>query len=147
MSASPANTSFIDTNIWLYAFVEEDDAAKSDMARQLLQSVQPVVSTQVINEVCVNLLKRQVFDEEQVRILIQSFYEKYPVIELTQGLLIRASGFREQYSLSFWASLIIGGALTAGVTTLYSEAMQHGLLVESRVQILNPFLPTGFNSR
>ncbi|MFN8486077.1 MAG: hypothetical protein U0350_00715 [Caldilineaceae bacterium] len=67
MPASSVNASFIDTNIWLYAFIDEDDVAKSGMARQLLQRVEPVVSTQVINEVCVNLIKRQVFTEEQIR--------------------------------------------------------------------------------
>jgi predicted nucleic acid-binding protein len=28
---------FVDTNIWLYAFVSGPDAAKSDLARQLLR--------------------------------------------------------------------------------------------------------------
>lgn len=141
MPASSVNASFIDTNIWLYAFIDEDDVAKSGMARQLLQRVEPVVSTQVINEVCVNLIKRQVFTEEQIRSLIDSFYEKYQVIELTQDVLIKASELRQQYSLSFWDSMIIACALIADVATLYSEDMHHGLYIENKLQIRNPFLP------
>ena len=139
MPARPMSTGFIDSNIWLYAFIE-DDVAKSIAARQLLQTIEPIVSTQVINEVCVNLLKRRVFTEEQVRILIDSFYEKYQVVELTQEVLVRASGLRERYSLSFWDSLIIASTLTAGVATLYSEDMQHDLTIDNKVQIRNPFL-------
>ena len=139
MSASPVSAGFIDTNIWLYAFIEEDDAPKSTVARRLLQIVEPVVSTQVINEVCVNLLKRRIFTEEEVRTLIDSFYEKYQVIELTQEVLKKASTLRERYSLSFWDSMIIAGALIAKVSILYSEDMQHGLNIESKLQIHNPF--------
>ncbi len=68
---------FIDTNVWLYAFIEADDTAKSATARTLIQETQPVISTQVINEVCVNLLRRASFTEEQISRLIESFYEKY----------------------------------------------------------------------
>jgi len=141
MPASSVNASFIDTNIWLYAFIDEDDGAKSGIARQLLQRVEPVISTQVINEVCVNLIKRQVFTEEQIRNLIDSFYEKYQVIELTQDVLGKASELRQQYSLSYWDSMIIASALTADVATLYSKDMHHGLNIENKLQIRNPFLP------
>lgn len=54
MTVNAAGLCFIDTNIWLYAFIEEDDVTKSAVARQLLQTIEPLVSTQVINEVCVN---------------------------------------------------------------------------------------------
>jgi predicted nucleic acid-binding protein len=57
---------FVDTNIWLYAFIEADDARKSAVARQLLQEIEPVISSQVINELSVNLLRKAHFSEEQV---------------------------------------------------------------------------------
>ena len=50
---------FVDTNIWLYAFVEGDDRGKSARAKSLLAASRMVsVSPQVINEVCVNLIKK-----------------------------------------------------------------------------------------
>jgi len=51
---------FIDTNIWLYAFIEAGDAAKSAVARAIIRQSEPVVSAQIVNEVCVNLLKTNV---------------------------------------------------------------------------------------
>jgi predicted nucleic acid-binding protein len=131
---------FIDTNIWLYAFIEADDTAKSAPARTLIQESEPVVSTQVINEVCVNLLRRANFTEEQVSRLVESFYEKYQVIELTKSVLLMASQLRQRYSLSFWDSTIVASALSAGVSVLYSEDMQHGLTIEEQLQVRNPFV-------
>lgn len=88
MPDNQITTCFIDTNVWLYAFIEADDTAKSVTACMLIQETEPVVSTQVINEVCVNLLRQANFTEEQVSQLIESFYEKYPVIELNRSVLL-----------------------------------------------------------
>jgi predicted nucleic acid-binding protein len=97
------------------------------------------VSTQVINEVCVNLIKRAQFSEQQVQQLIESFYAKYFVVELSKPLLLKASALRGQYAFSFWDSTIVASALYADASVLYSEDMQNGLVVESRVRIINPF--------
>ena len=135
---------FVDTNIWLYAFIEADDETddtiKSAIARALIQRSEPVVSTQVINEVCINLLRRANFSEEQIGRLIEAFYEKYQVIELTRSVLLLASQLRQRYSLSFWNSTIVAAALSAGVPVLYSEDMQHELTIEQKLQIRNPFI-------
>jgi len=131
---------FIDTNIWLYAFIEADDTTKSGIARALIQKSEPVISIQVINEVCINLLRCANFTEDQISQLIESFYEKCRVVELTESGLLIASQLRQRYSLSFWDSTIVATALNAGVSVLYSEDMQHGLTIEGRLQIRNPFL-------
>lgn len=140
MPASVNTRWFVDTNVWLYAFIESDDPAKSAAGRQLLQMSRPVVSTQVINEVCVNLLRRAIFAEEQIRGLIKSFYDKYEVVELTQEALLRAVNLREHYSVSFWDSLIVATALESGVEVLHSEDMQHGLVIDGKLRIHNPFV-------
>ena len=55
---------FVDTNIWLYAFIEGEDRQKTARAKELLEASRTIiVSTQVINEVCVNLLKKAQFAE------------------------------------------------------------------------------------
>jgi len=97
------------------------------------------VSTQVINEVCVNLTKRQKFSEAQIRDVIADFYQTYIVIELDQPSLLRASTLRERYGLSFWDGLIVGCALTSGASRLYSEDMQDGLNIDGTLMIVNPF--------
>ncbi|RME57415.1 PIN domain-containing protein, partial [Candidatus Parcubacteria bacterium] len=130
MPDNQATVCFIDTNIWLYAFIEADDATKSAIAGRLIQESEPVISTQVINEVCVNLLRRAHFTEEQISRLVESFYEKYQVVELNESVLLTASQLRQRYSLSFWDSIIVATALNAGVPVLYSEDMQHEMMIE-----------------
>jgi len=140
MPDNQITTCFIDTNIWLYAFIRTDDTVKSEMALALIQKTEPFISTQVINELCVNLLRHANFTEDQVSQLIESFYEKYPVIELNRLVLLTASQLRQGYSLSFWDSTIVAGALSAGVSILYSEDMQHGLMIKKQLQVCNPFV-------
>ena len=56
MSAVEGETGrcFVDTNLWLYTFISGQDTDKSVRAKKIIQSINPVISTQVINEVCVN---------------------------------------------------------------------------------------------
>jgi predicted nucleic acid-binding protein len=134
---------FIDTNLWLYAFIEGDDPQKTIRAKSLIDTQSAIyVSTQVINEVCVNVIKKAHFSEPQVQQLIESFYAKYVVVELSKALLLKASALRGQYALSFWDSLIVSSALHANVSVLYSEDMQDGLVVEHKVRIINPLKET-----
>jgi predicted nucleic acid-binding protein len=140
---TPPESCFIDTNLWLYAFIEGDDPQKTTRAKSLIETHSAIyVSTQVINEVCVNVIKKARFSEPQVRQLIESFYTKYVVIELNKPLLLKASVLRRQYTLSFWDSVIVSSALHASVSVLYSEDMQDGLIVENKMRIINPLKET-----
>ena len=131
-------TCFIDSNIWLYAFIETQDARKSELAQSIIQESTIEVSTQVINEISVNLIKKADFSEKQVRELIQSFYRKYHIIEANQDVLLSASSIREQYHFSFWDSLIMASALHVEATVLFSEDMQDGFVI-GKTKIKNPF--------
>nr|MBP8020297.1 hypothetical protein [Agitococcus sp.] len=48
----------------------------------------------------------------------------------------------ERYHFSVYDSMIVAAALLAQCRILYSEDMQHGLLVEGRLLIQNPFVLT-----
>jgi len=133
-------TGFVDTNVWLYAFIVSDDAQKTARASKLLKSIHPVVNVQVVNETCINLLRRNIFSEQQVAELVTSFFTKCRVIVTTESMLLDASRLRIRYSLSFWDSQIIAAALSSGTAILYSEDMQHGLVVDGKLTINNPLL-------
>ncbi len=134
----PVNRCFVDTNIWLYLFIASQSQAKSAAARAVLQTGEIVVSTQIINEVCVNLIKKAGFTEPDIQNLIESFYSRYRVIEISGEMLLKASQLRARHRFSFWDSLVVACALAAGATTLYSEDMDTSLVVEQRLGIINP---------
>lgn len=46
-----------------------------------------------------------------------------------------------RYRLSVYDGMIVAAALTANCDILYSEDMHHGLIVDGRLQIVNPFRP------
>jgi predicted nucleic acid-binding protein len=93
---------------------------------------------QVINEICVNLIKKAGFSEGQISKLIESFYEKYAIVEMDESLLLTASQLRQEYGFSFWDSMIVASALIADVNLLYSEDMQNDLMVRGVLKIVNP---------
>jgi len=130
---------FVDTNIWLYAFLDTGETDKSFRARELFQETMPMLSVQVVNEVCVNLIKKADFPEGQIYQLIESFYEKYPIVEMDESILLSASELRQEYAFSFWDSMVVACALASGAELLYSEDMQHGLVVRDVLKIVNPF--------
>lgn len=106
----------------------------------LINQFTPIVSTQIINEVCSVLRHKAAFQETQIRRLIQVFQERCIIREVSCDTLILASDLRSRYGFSFWDGLIVASAIAANSEILYSEDMQHGLIVEQTLRIENPFL-------
>ncbi len=123
----------------MYAFLETQDYEKSITAKSVIKRKEITISTQIINEICVNLIKKVRFPEKQIQELIASFYQKYPVIELNKNILLKASELRKQNRFSFWDSIITASALYSNAGILYSKDMQNGLIVENKLKIVNPF--------
>jgi len=98
---------FIDTNIWLYALLDTGEDEKTKAAQILIKSSQAIVSSQVISEVRVNLVKKAKMPEEEIRKFVEGIYAKHRVVELDMRVFLFASELREEYSLSFWDSMIV----------------------------------------
>lgn len=130
----------LDTNIWLYALLEGQDTEKASVAKELIRNESLVISTQIINEVCVNLIRKAQLAEDKIREIIAAFYRRYPILDQDSAALVTASELREEYSLSFWDSLIVSVALHNEVPVLYSEDMHHGLIVREVLEIVDPFV-------
>ncbi|OAQ19769.1 PIN domain-containing protein [Thermosulfurimonas dismutans] len=132
---------FIDTNVWFYAFTGNDPEKHQravEVIKRYGKSIQ--VSTQVINELCLNLKKKADFLEKGIREIIRQFFRKYKVIKPDEETMLLASELRERYRLSFWDSLIVAAALEGEAKILVTEDMHPGLVVE-KLKIINPFLP------
>jgi predicted nucleic acid-binding protein len=140
-----ANTSFIDTNVWLYRLFDHKkiEVAERDRKRNIAISITSnegiIISTQVVNEVSANLLKKAAFNEEQIKAVIQSLYRRCTVVEFNLNIFESASDIRSRYNFSFWDGLIVACALSARASILYSEDMQDGLIVAGQLEIVNPF--------
>ncbi len=133
---------FIDTNIWLYAFMEQD-FQKSLVARKIINenTGQICLSTQVLNEICINLLKKANYSEEEVKILIENLNETYKIYPLKVKDCIKASEIRDKFYISYWDSLIIASAINNECHILYSEDLQHNQVIKN-LKIVNPLINT-----
>ncbi|MGG6240364.1 PIN domain-containing protein [Nodosilinea sp. AN01ver1] len=137
-----ANHCFVDSNIWIYAATQSEDVPpdpRHEAARTLINEIEPYLSVQVINEVCVNLMRKFKFTEPTIQTLISSFYQKYVVCPMDEAILLAASAVRQRYNLSFWDSMIVSTALQSQCPILYTEDMRHGLVVHDVLTIVNPF--------
>lgn len=130
---------FVDSNIWLYASIEAQDAEKSMAASRLVKGITAVVSTQTINEVCKNLRQKAGYDDEQIATVIGGFYEDCLVMPVEMATMLTACRLRQKHGFSFWDSLMVASALAGDCDILYSEDMQDGLVVDGTLTIVNPF--------
>ncbi|MDD2744596.1 MAG: PIN domain-containing protein [Rhodocyclaceae bacterium] len=137
-----SDRSFVDSNIWLYALVlRPGEEKRHQQAQSLINApLRRTISEQVIAEVSFNLLRKAKLDEARLFPVVESFYGRCNVVAPHFRLHRSAHLLRQRYLLSFWDSLIVAAALESHCEILYSEDLQHGLLVDGRLKIINPFL-------
>lgn len=134
---------FIDTNIFVY-HLDGSDTRKQAIADRLIRDAlatgKACISYQVVQE-CLNtvLRKAQVgLNTEQARLYMEAVLLPLMQGAATAVLYHRALDVQLRYRFSFYDSLIVAAALTAGCTRLLSEDLQDGQRIESLV-IENPF--------
>lgn len=134
MKASPGD--FLDSNVLIYAFTNDPKAAA---ARELLQQ-RLVISVQGLNEF-VHVARRKLgMDWQEVNeavAALRALCPPVPALEArTQAEALRIA---ERYGYSIFDSCVLASALQAGSATLWSEDMQHGIVIDGRLRIANPF--------
>ena len=143
MAHTMAEKYFVDTNILIYA---HDRAAgmKHERARQLIERLwtngQGVLSTQVLQELCVNLRRKVAnpISVDELRGLIRD-YLSWEIVTNSPEAVIQALEIEVRYQTSFWDALILQAAEQAGAAALYSEDLA-GKQRYGAVQVVNPLV-------
>ena len=132
---------FVDTNILVYAH-DRSAGLKHQRAQvlieQLWHSGQGVLSTQVLQELCVSLRRksnRPLSSDEMIR-LVQD-YLSWEVVVNNPDSVVEALQIEARYRISFWDALILHAAETAGAAVLYSEDLAVGQSYGS-TRVINP---------
>jgi predicted nucleic acid-binding protein len=132
---------FVDTNILLYAH-DRFAGLKHERARQLVEDLwssgQGVLSTQVLQELCINLRRKvaRPLPAEEVRQLIQD-YLSWEIVVNNPASVLAALEIETRYQTSFWDALILQAAESSGATVLYSEDLAASQKYGA-VQVVNP---------
>lgn len=134
---------FIDTNVFIY-HLDTTDARKHAVAERIvrdgLASGNACISFQVVQE-CLNtaLRKAQVaLDLDSARSYLDTVLTPLLQVPASPALYHRALDVQARWRFSFYDSLIVAAALTAGCSRLLSEDLQHGQRIET-LTIHNPF--------
>jgi predicted nucleic acid-binding protein len=134
--------SFVDTNILLYAHDHQTgprSVTAQELLKKLWQENRGVLSTQVLQEFCVNARRKSIhpIDLDELREAILDFLGWEIVVNSAQSIL-RALDIEARHKVSFWDALILQAAESAGCEVLYSEDLSHGQEYNG-VLVINPF--------
>jgi len=131
---------FLDTNILIYAY-SEDEPKKQSIALQLLDSFEDhvIISKQVINELSNILLKKFKLGSDQVENVLLEIDNVLPIVDFDLTTQIKALKLKDRYQFQFYDALIVATALENNCTVVYSEDMQHKMLIDGSLKIINPF--------
>ena len=134
---------FVDTNIFIYAH-DTSAGTKHLRARQLIehlwQTGEGVLSTQVLQELCINL-RRKVktpMSVKDIRTLVED-YLKWDVVIHTPASGLDALDLEVRHKISFWDALVLQAAESSGASILYSEDLA-GNQRYGTVQVVNPLV-------
>jgi predicted nucleic acid-binding protein len=132
---------FVDTNILVYAH-DRSAGVKHQRAQMLLEQLwdsgRGVLSTQVLQELCINLRRKasQPLPVEEVRQLIRD-YSTWEIVTNTAESVLQALDIEMRYKTSFWDALIFQAAESSGASILYSEDLATGQRYGT-IQVVNP---------
>ncbi|HEY1917284.1 MAG TPA: PIN domain-containing protein [Streptosporangiaceae bacterium] len=132
---------FVDTNVLLYA-ISRDPAEqdKAKCANDILAERDLALSVQVLQEFYVQATRATrpdaVTHRQAVR-LIESF-RRFPVQDITSGIMLAALTTRQRFQLSYWDAAIIEASRALGCTQVLSEDLNDGQDYGG-VRVANPF--------
>lgn len=131
---------FFDTNIFLYAFLDQGNGKKAVAAQLIADAVRTGegwISTQVVREFVNVMLKKSGRPVADIKAACAVF-DRFKVVEDTMPLVLRGMEIKEQYGTQYFDSLIIATAEKGLCEVLYSEDLNNGQ-VYCGVRAVNPF--------
>jgi predicted nucleic acid-binding protein len=132
------NNIFIDSNICVYAF-DRTDARKQQKAFDLIGQ-SPLITSQVIIETfnaCNKKLKLPQTVCEENTLFLCDLTNIWPI---NSDTIKTAVFLKKKYLFSFLDACIVSAAYCSGCSILYSEDLQHNLIVEGSLTVINPFI-------
>lgn len=134
---------FVDTNILIYAYDKEAGDKHNlavDHIRYLWNTNNGVISTQVMQEFYVNVTRKIPVPISPIDAhALLSTYLVWQIEVNDPATILFAIELQERHMLSFWDALIVASAYRSGVSTILSEDLNAGQLIEGIV-IKNPFV-------
>jgi predicted nucleic acid-binding protein len=126
--------SFFDSNVLLY--LASGDPVKADRAEQIIADG-GMISVQVLNEIA-NVARRKM-SWRDTNSFLETVRGLLPVAPMTVETHESGITLAERYGFSIYDAMIAASAILSDCDTLWSEDLQHNMVVDNRLRIVNPF--------
>jgi predicted nucleic acid-binding protein len=134
---------FVDTDILVYAH-DRSAGAKHLRAQMLLEQLWDsgwgVLSTQVLEELCIQLCRMasKPLSVEEASLLVRD-YSTWEMVAKTPASVVEALEIVIRHKVPFWDALILEAAERAGASILYSENLAR-VQRYGAIRIVNPLI-------
>jgi predicted nucleic acid-binding protein len=128
--------SFFDSNVLLY--LASSDAVKADRAEQIIADG-GTISVLVLNEIANVARRKMQMSWRDTNSFLAMVRGLLPVVPITVETHEAGIALAERYGFSIYDAMIVASATLSGCDTLWSEDLQHNMIVDSQLRIINPF--------
>jgi predicted nucleic acid-binding protein len=134
-----SDKAFLDSNIIVYSY-SNSEPEKQEIARKLIAENNTFISSQVLQELCNIITRKFKFSYSTAITAIEECCQNNNVHINSEATIIQACRLAERYGFSFYDSLIISAAIESNCSTLYSEDLHSGQILEGKLTVRNPFV-------
>ncbi len=128
--------SVFDSNVVLC--LTSPDVVKADRAERLLRAGGSI-SVQGLNEAANVTRRKFLMSRAETRTFLRGVQALVAIQPITVQTHELGLNLAERHKFATYDAMIAAAALIADCDTLWSEDMPHGLLIDGRLRILNPF--------
>lgn len=87
-----------------------------------------------------NVLSKKIkLDHSIIKNILMETITNFEVKEIGVSSILLALDIRERYLYSYWDSLVIASCIENGCSILFSEDLQHNMVIEDKLRIINPY--------
>lgn len=127
----------LDTNVAIYAF--DDATPKAPVARAVLANA-AFVSVQLLNEFANVTVRKRKRSWADAKWGVSRIADAVPQVRAISAVeTADALRIGERYRLSFYDALMLAASLSGGAHIIYSEDLQHDLVIDGTLRIVDPF--------
>jgi len=133
---------FIDSNIFIYGYSNNDEVKKS-ITVDCLEKYDCISSTQAMNEISNVFIKRYKYDIDKIKNIIFEIQSFCDVKLINIDVIEKALDIHKEYSYSYYDCLMLAAAFLNGCKFIFSEDMQDGQKIGD-LEIVNIFQRSNF---
>jgi predicted nucleic acid-binding protein len=130
------NKAFIDTNVFIYLY-SEDEIEKRNKSQTVVDKYDCIISTQVLNEFCNVCIKKLNKTTDEIELAVKEIIGQCTVNKIEKEHINEALKIHKKYGYGYFDCLMIVSALNADCKYLLTEDLAAGHIIDDTLTIVN----------